>query len=92
MVGKKEAVNVFELVSRSTDMISREQSDFFDLYAEGLSVYRRRQWQKAQKLFRQASNMVGRDQSCLVMADRCRIYLDQPPPDDWGGVYQATKK
>ncbi len=92
VVGKKEAVKVFELVSRSTDPVSREQSEFFDLYAEGLSVYRQRQWQKAQKLFQQASNMVGRDQSCLVMADRCRIYLDQPPPDDWGGVYQATKK
>ncbi len=92
VVGKKQDVKIFELVGHAEDRIPEEKQRFLGIYAEALDAYRRRHWDRALALFEEGAGVAGKDQSCSVMSNRCRLYLENPPPEDWDGVYVATQK
>ncbi|OGP63823.1 MAG: hypothetical protein A2V65_01925 [Deltaproteobacteria bacterium RBG_13_49_15] len=92
VVGKTQAINIFEIVSRYMNLVSQEKQDFIKFYEEGLARYRKREWQNAQTLFNRAEERIPGDQSCQVMAERCRTFLGNPPPEDWDGAYTALVK
>jgi len=92
VVGKKQAAKIFELVGRLEDRLPEQKRRFLDVYAEALETYRRRSWDRALTLFEEGAGILEGDSSCRVMSNRCRLYLENPPPEDWDGVYVATRK
>jgi adenylate cyclase len=92
VVGRTEAVIIYELVNRYANLVSPERMDFIRYYEEGLSNYRKREWKKAQEFFEKAEVKIEKDHSCRIMALRCREYMINPPPEDWDGVYTAVSK
>jgi len=92
VVGKKQAAKIFELVGRLEDRLPEQKRRFLDVYAEALETYRRRSWDRALTLFEEGAGILEGDSSCRVMSNRCRLYLENPPPKDWDGVYVATRK
>jgi len=88
--GRRQPVNVYELLSRRGDL-SEERSRIRVAYAEGLRLYQNRQWEAAIQQFEDALT-VGTDAPSRTLLERCRSYLEAPPPDDWNGVYVRTIK
>jgi adenylate cyclase len=61
-------------------------------YEAGLICYQRRAWTDALGHFGKALELVPSDRPSQIFIDRCRYYLDNPPPEDWNGVWIMDEK
>ncbi len=91
VVGKQKPVKVFELIDRK-GQIQETQREVLDLYEDGLREYRKKEWQKAISLFQRALDKDPHDGPSLTYVERCKNYEQNPPPEDWDGVYTLTAK
>jgi len=90
--GKDTAISIYELVARLQDPLPDEKIQLLASYAEGLSAYRGQRWQEALSFFEHGQTYWPADQASMVMAARCRTYLEMPPQADWDGVFQMVTK
>jgi adenylate cyclase len=63
-----------------------------NLHAEGMELYRKRDFETAESTFAQVGDMMegitgAEDEASQLMINRCRQYLKQPPPANWDGVW-----
>lgn len=73
-------------------MISDEKKRVLDLFARGRKLYKLMQFEEALKFFDQALKVDPEDGPSQLYQERCRHYRQNPPPDDWDGVYVMTTK
>lgn len=50
------------------------------------------QFEEAKKYFSQALKSDPEDGPSQVYLERCNMYIENPPPEDWDGVYVMTSK
>jgi len=79
--GRATAAPVFELVGRTGHAID-------PAWIEGLAHYRAREFADALAKFEGLAD----DPAAKVMAARCEILIEAPPPEDWDGVYEQRSK
>ena len=91
VVGKEKPVKVYELIDRKGE-IPEAKRDVLNIYENGLREYRKREWQKAIILFQKALGKDPHDGPSLTYIERCKIYAQDPPLEDWDGVYTLTVK
>ena len=91
VVGKEEPVKVYELIDRKGQILEAKR-EVLKHYEEGLKMYRKRDWQKAIDMFQEALNKDPLDGPSLTYIERCRSYEQNPPPENWDGVYVLTTK
>ena len=91
VVGKLEPIQIFELVDELSS-ISREAADFFDEFAQAMHSFESREWQKALERFTALSVKRPNDGPSRLYIGRCEAYLQDPPPEDWDGVFNLTSK
>jgi adenylate cyclase len=91
VTGKSHPVKIYELICKKSDPISAESLEAIRLHAEGLALYKSREFELAIETFQQAITLYN-DGPSKTMLDRCLKYLDNPPPKDWGGIYVAEGK
>ena len=60
-------------------------------FMSALEQYRNRQFARAQQLFDQLVRDYA-DGPSKLYSSRCAEYLEEPPPEDWDGVYTAKSK
>jgi adenylate cyclase len=82
VVGRSTPLRLFELLDETAP-----SHDALAGYAEGLAQYRERRFVEAERCFRSAG-----DPPALVMADRCAVFAKNPPPADWDGTHQLSRK
>jgi adenylate cyclase len=90
--GKTEGVLVHEIMARSSDGVSDSTRRLIDLYTAGLAEYKARRWTEAMELFEKAHAIDPTDQPSMVYIERCREFLQNPPPDDWDGIFTMRTK
>jgi adenylate cyclase len=90
--GRRQPVRIYELLDRAGIKFAGEREEMLDSYAAGLEAYRRQLWTDALGHFQTCSRILPEDGPARVMADRCRIYLVSPPPQDWNGVFEHKTK
>lgn len=73
-------------------MISEEKKRVIDLFARGRKLYKLMQFEEAKKYFEQALALDAADGPSKVYVERCSVYIDSPPPEDWDGVFVMTSK
>lgn len=73
-------------------MIDERKRKVLDLFAEGRKSYKLMDFQKAQASFAEALRVDPEDKPSKVYFDRCQHYLENPPPEDWDGVFVMTTK
>lgn len=73
-------------------MISEEKKRVIDLFARGRKLYKLMQFEEARKYFQQALEVDPSDGPSKVYVERCAVYIDAPPPEDWDGVFVMTSK
>lgn len=92
VLGRAQAVRVYELLARAGTVLPPEQDEALHLYAAGLEAYRKQLWDDALGLFTQSLSIRPEDKPSRIMADRCQAYRAAPPPEDWDGVFDQLVK
>ena len=96
VLGKNEPVKVWELISE----IGQEPGQYKKIlpaYHEALDLYKNQEWSKAIDAFKasdELEEMFGgrKTNPSRIYIPRCEHYLENPPGDDWDGVWTLTSK
>ena len=73
-------------------MITEEKKKVLELFATGRKQYKLMQFHDACETFKKALEIDSTDSPSRVYAERCAYYHENPPPEDWDGVFTMTTK
>ncbi|MCK5153858.1 MAG: hypothetical protein KAQ93_05815 [Spirochaetales bacterium] len=73
-------------------MISENKKKLLDIFAQGRKKYKLSDFKGACKLFAEALKIDSEDGPSQVYYARCKHYVDNPPAEDWDGVFVMTSK
>lgn len=90
--GKTEPVKVYELLGVTEQGVSKDTERMLELFASGLNEYLKRDWENALTFFNQALAINPKDGPSKRYVKRCEVYQQNPPEDDWDGVFVMTTK
>tara|TARA_A100000164_G_scaffold66159_1_gene54858 strand:+ start:749 stop:3631 length:2883 start_codon:yes stop_codon:yes gene_type:complete len=96
VMGKNEPVKVWELISE----IGQEPDQYKKIlpaYHEALDLYKNQEWSKAIDAFKasdELEEMFGgrKTNPSRIYIPRCEHYQENPPGEDWDGVWTLTSK
>jgi adenylate cyclase len=98
--GRSEPAEMYEVVCLRKDL-DAETQQCIELYAEGVEHYRSQRWTPALECFEKSAaletnrperNPDSPTTPSLVMIDRTRYLMANPPGADWNGVYVMKSK
>jgi adenylate cyclase len=92
VVGRKRPVRIYELLAATGTSLPQEQEEAYSAYAAGLDAYRQQSWDKALTLFQHSLTLWPKDSPSRTMVERCQLYQQAPPPEEWDGVFEHTHK
>lgn len=92
VVGKEEAVRVYEIVAAKNDVLPPDIKTLLESYEKGFSLYQDRRWDEAIAQFEIAISAAPDDKPSKMLRDRCVQYKDAPPKEGWKGEYVLTSK
>lgn len=73
-------------------MITETKKMVLRLFAEGRKRYKLMQFAEARRYFAKARELDPTDGPSRVYYERCTEYINDPPPEDWDGVYVMKTK
>lgn len=73
-------------------MISQEMLELIKLYNMGLKKYKKGDFKEALVDFEKAKEWIPEDGPTQVYINRCKEYIEYPPPPEWDGVYTMKTK
>ena len=73
-------------------MITEQKRRVLDHFADGRRHYKLMNFEEALASFEQALQIDPSDGPARVYAERCRHYIESPPPEDWDGVFVMQTK
>jgi len=85
--GSTRPFSVFEALNHHDGASFPRRDEVLQAYAEGLRLYRERDWTRAAGSFRTAALANPDDKPSRVFLERCRQYIETPPPESWDGVW-----
>ncbi|HEY8072664.1 MAG TPA: adenylate/guanylate cyclase domain-containing protein, partial [Labilithrix sp.] len=85
--GKTQGIDVYELVGRRGEALA--QLDRCKTYERAFEAYLGRDFDRALALL---GPQVREDPPSAVLAERCRVMRDAPPPEGWAGIHVARSK
>ncbi|KAJ3296375.1 hypothetical protein HDU79_006854 [Rhizoclosmatium sp. JEL0117] len=88
---RTEPLKIYALYGRKAENRSEQMLEVLELYAKGLTLYRRRQFKTASEFFESALNVLQDDGPSKAMFIRCKQYIEQPPPvAEWDAAYNVS--
>jgi hypothetical protein len=73
-------------------MISEEKKQVLNLFAEGRKFYKLMKFAEARDVFARALKIDAEDGPSKVYYARCKHYIENPPAEDWDGVFVMKTK
>lgn len=73
-------------------MITEQKKEILKLFAEGRKQYKLMEFDKAKQFFDKALAIDSSDGPSKVYSMRCAHYIENPPPEDWDGVFIMKTK
>jgi hypothetical protein len=73
-------------------MITAQKKLALELFAQGRKLYKLMQFEDARNMFAKALEAEPSDSPSKVYLERCTYYIQNPPPEDWDGVFTMTTK
>ncbi|MBD3305809.1 adenylate/guanylate cyclase domain-containing protein, partial [candidate division KSB3 bacterium] len=89
--GKQTPVTIYEVLG-TRDSVSDTLLQFREMFTQGLTSYRQRQWDLAIQHFQTALQIKPADTPSHLYITRCQMYKTNPPPDQWDGVFEMKTK
>lgn len=92
--GKEEPIKIYSVLALDSDPKEelerkRKMARFFDT---AFNHYMNRDFADALDMYTKAGNFLKADKVSEIFIQRCQDYIDQPPSDDWDGVFTMTTK
>lgn len=91
VIGKDQPIVIYEVLGR-IGKISEALSDTVECYDKGFNEYRQRNWSKAIAFFQMGLDLTPDDGPSKAMINRCKAYIENPPPDNWDGSFIMDTK
>ena len=88
--GKNEPVTIYELMGYGT--LYAQKKELIEKFEAGLTAYKQRDWAQALAAFQEVLQLDPQDHPAQLYIARCQEYQQQPPPDDWDGVFVMKTK
>ena len=86
---KKIWINIYELITEKQNLdVQRQQ--IFNRFAEAIELYLWRNFQEAMVIFHEL--LAQGDAPSGTYVKRCEMYLQNPPDDEWDGVWTMESK
>lgn len=89
--GKKEPMRIFEVIGFAGSVSDADKQFALD-YEAALDAYFSREFETAQKLCRALNKKRPDDLATSQLLERIELFLKNPPPEDWNGVWVLTSK
>ena len=90
--GKTEPVGVHEVLDFHTEETFPNLMEVLNYFKDGVTKYRKKNWEKAIEAFQEALRLNERDKIAQIYIDRCQHYMENPPAKEWAGVWTMTSK
>lgn len=90
--GMEMPVAIYEAIGHHTDESFPHREAAVAAFNEGLSRYRRREWQDAARCFREALAANPNDSPSQIYVERCDFFRKLPPDPDWDGVWTVQSR
>ena len=85
--GKSKPVPIFEVVGTAQTALSSDKQTMLEHFRNGMESYRQRDWIRAVGEFGMALRVDPADTPSQIFCSRTSYYLQNPPADDWDGVW-----
>ncbi|MCX7797275.1 MAG: adenylate/guanylate cyclase domain-containing protein [Melioribacter sp.] len=89
--GKTKPTAIYELISTIGDEKAEEAIETMDYYFQGIELYRHRNFEPALDYFKRSYEKL-KDYPSKVYMNRCEFYLNNPPDENWDGVFELKTK
>ncbi len=90
--GKTKPVAIYEVLDYHTEQTFPHIVEVLTLFKNGLSKYRKRDWQQAITLFNDALALNPDDKICKMYLERCHQLENANLDDSWDGVWVMESK
>lgn len=87
--GKSKPVDVYEVIARKENFTEQEN---LSIFLEAMSLYKAKQFVEAKNIFSILSTKNGNDGLVQLYVLRCEEFINEPPPDNWDGVFDLKTK
>lgn len=88
--GKKLPVRIYELLGGAE--VSPEKLKLARAFHRGLTAYKGREWNKAERIFSALKEHFPEDKPTQIYLERVAELKKNPPPPDWDGVFVMMTK
>lgn len=98
--GRTQPVNVYEIVGLKEDLTNQDYA-CIQHFEEGVDAYHQQDWKRALDLFSKSAELEKHQPQqnpsvpvnpSLLYLERCKEMLENPPADDWSGVFRMETK
>lgn len=86
--GKFKAAPIYELLENTEE----NRENITRPFARGLAAYRNRDWEKAENIFKEICKNIPLEGPSRVYLERCKIFAENPPPEEWDYVWEMKTK
>jgi len=90
--GKTQPVAIYEVMSYHNRETFPGLGEVLGLFKDGLWAYRARKWDAAIKLFNECLAINPNDKPSSIYIERAQLLKQNPPPEDWSGVWVMASK
>ena len=88
VVGKQLPVTIYEPLE-GLSVLDMPTAGRFEA---ALALYRERKWEKARAAFTAVLDVVPEDKPSKIYLERCGYFMQNPPAEDWDGVFNRAEK
>lgn len=92
VIGKEQSIKIYELLGIIGNNVPAQILAIIEYFSEGIALYRKREWEQAIVKFKEVLKVKPDDYPSLLYIERANQLLEQPPPDDWKGIFDLTTK
>jgi len=89
--GKVEGVEIYELIS-SKEEFDKKSKELLAVFSKGVELYQKQDWDKATEIFNSLLKEYPSDNPAKLYLNRCREFKNNPPGENWDGIYRLTDK
>lgn len=90
--GQITPVAIFEVLDHYSEQQFPNMGQVLNHYSEGYRALRKRDWHGARQCFTEALHLHPGDQPSHTHLQRIDYYLQNPPPENWDGVWVMASK
>ncbi|MEO5350083.1 MAG: response regulator [Magnetococcus sp. YQC-3] len=90
--GRAQAVAIHEIFANDADPLQERKKKLARGFKKGLDLYRSREWEKAAAAFQHCLTIAEGDRASLLYLERCALFKEQPPAEDWTGLFIMDHK